>query len=109
MTNIFEETYNTIAEAKKAYKAATTAEERDTARDTAKAAEDRIIEMGDIACKIWRAYREIKRQRERDPRLRRHHLGPGCGSHHHLHEGERHQGLHLLLPGNGRGRDALAF
>jgi hypothetical protein len=42
MTNIFEETYNTIAEAKKAYKAATTAEERDTARDTAKAAEDRI-------------------------------------------------------------------
>jgi hypothetical protein len=34
MTNIFEETYNTIAEAKKAYKAATTAEERDAARDS---------------------------------------------------------------------------
>jgi hypothetical protein len=60
MTNIFEETYNTIAEAKKAYKAATTAEERDTARDTAKAAEDRIIEMGDIACKIWRAYEKSR-------------------------------------------------
>ena len=29
MTNIFEETYNTIAEAKKAYKEATTAEGRD--------------------------------------------------------------------------------
>ena len=60
MTNIFEETYNTIAEAKKAYKAATTAEERDTARDTAKATEDRIIEMGDIACKIWRAYEKSR-------------------------------------------------
>ena len=60
MTNIFEETYNTIAEAKKAYKAATTAEERDTARDTAKASEDRIIEMGDIACKIWRAYEKSR-------------------------------------------------
>ena len=55
MTNIFEETYNRIEEAKKTYKAATTAEERDTARDTAKAAEDRIDEMGDIAWKIWRA------------------------------------------------------
>ncbi|MCH4047795.1 MAG: hypothetical protein LKE78_00095 [Solobacterium sp.] len=60
MTNIFEETYNTIAEAKKAYKAATTAEERDTARDTAKVAEDRIDELGDIAWKIWRAYEKSR-------------------------------------------------
>ncbi len=65
MTNIFEETYNTIAEAKKAYKEATTkeattAEERDAAREAAKAAEDRIIEMGDIACKVWRAYRNSR-------------------------------------------------
>ena len=60
MTNIYEETYKAIAEAKKAYKAATTAEERDAARDTAKAAEDRIIEMGDIACKIWRAYEKSR-------------------------------------------------
>jgi 5,10-methenyltetrahydromethanopterin hydrogenase len=60
MTNIFEETYNTIAEAKKAYKAATTAEERDAARDTAKAAEDRIDELGDIAWKIWRAYEKSR-------------------------------------------------
>lgn len=53
--------------------------------------------------------REIKGQRERDPRLRRHHLGPGCGSPHRLHEGERHQGLHLLLQGNGCNRNLMAF
>ena len=57
MTNIFEETYSRIQDAKKAYKEATTAEGRDAAREAAKAAEDRIIEMGDIACKVWRAYR----------------------------------------------------
>ena len=60
MTNIFEETYNTIAESKKAYKAATSAEARDAARDTAKAAEDRIDELGDIAWKIWRAYEKSR-------------------------------------------------
>ena len=60
MTNIFEETYNTIAEAKKAYKAATTAEERDAAREAAQEAENRIIELGDIACKVWRAYRNSR-------------------------------------------------
>ena len=61
MTNIFEETYNTIAEAKKAYKEATTAEGRDAAREAAKAAEDRIIKMGDIAWRIiWRAYRNSR-------------------------------------------------
>ena len=63
MTNIFEETYNTIAEAKKAYKAATSAEERDAAREAAKAAEDKIGEMvirRDIAWKIWRAYEKSR-------------------------------------------------
>ncbi|MCH4065031.1 MAG: hypothetical protein LKE99_11535 [Lachnospiraceae bacterium] len=60
MTNIFEETYNRIAEAKKAYKAATTAEGRDAAREAAKAAEDKIDEMGDIAWKIWRAYEKSR-------------------------------------------------
>ena len=60
MTNIFEETYNTIAEAKKAYKEATTAEERDAAREAGKEAEDRIDEMGDIAWKIWRAYEKSR-------------------------------------------------
>jgi hypothetical protein len=60
MTNIFEETYNHIEEAKKAYKEATTAEERDAAREAAKEAEDRIDEMGDIAWKIWRAYEKSR-------------------------------------------------
>jgi hypothetical protein len=60
MTNIFEETYNTIAEAKKAYKEATTAEERDAAREAGKEAEDRIDAMGDIAWKIWRAYEKSR-------------------------------------------------
>ena len=60
MTNIFEETYNRIQEARKSYKEATTAEGRDAAREAAKAAEDRIIEMGDIACKVWRAYRNSR-------------------------------------------------
>ena len=60
MTNIFEETYERIQEAKKAYKAATTAEDRDAARDAAKAAEDRIDAMGDIAWKIWRAYEKSR-------------------------------------------------
>ena len=60
MKNIFEETYNAIEEAKEAYKAATTAEERDAAREAAQEAENRIIEMGDIACKVWRAYRNSR-------------------------------------------------
>jgi hypothetical protein len=60
MTNIFEETYNRIQEARKVYKEATTAEERDAARDTVKAAEDRIDAMGDIAWKIWRAYEKSR-------------------------------------------------
>jgi len=60
MTNIFEETYNRIEEAKKAYKAAATAEGRDAAREAAKAAEDRIDEMGDIAHTIYRAYEKSR-------------------------------------------------
>ena len=60
MTNNFEATYNRIAEAKKADKEATTAEGRDAAREAAKAAEDKIDEMGDIAWKIWRAYEKSR-------------------------------------------------
>ena len=60
MTNIFEETYKAIAEAKKAYKEATTAEERDAAREAGKTAENRIDEKGDIAWKIWRAYEKSR-------------------------------------------------
>jgi len=60
MMNIFEETYNRVQEAKKAYKEAATAEGRDAAREAAKAAEDKIDEMGDIAWKIWRAYEKSR-------------------------------------------------
>ena len=52
MNNIFEEVYNTIAEAKKAYKVATTEDERDFARKVVEEAENQINEMGRIACKI---------------------------------------------------------
>jgi hypothetical protein len=58
--NILEETYNRIQDAKKSYAEATTAEERDAAREAAKAAEDQIDEMGDIACKVWRAYEKSR-------------------------------------------------
>lgn len=60
MTNIFEETYNTIQEAKEAYKAATTAEQQDAEEEKAKAAENRIGELGDAGWKIWRAYERSK-------------------------------------------------
>jgi hypothetical protein len=61
MTNIFEETYNTIAEAKKAYKEATTAEEQGC-RKRSRRRQPRTgsIEMGDIAWKIWRAYEKSR-------------------------------------------------
>ena len=60
MTNIFEETYKTIKEAKKAYKVATTEDERDAVREDVKKAEDQINEMGCIACKIMRAYEKSR-------------------------------------------------
>lgn len=60
MTNLFEETYNRIQDAKKVYKEAITAEERDAAREAAKKAENQIDEKGDIACKIWRAYEKSR-------------------------------------------------
>ena len=60
MTNIFEETYNTIAEAKKAYKVATTEDERDFARKVVEEAENQINEMGRTACKIMRAYEKSR-------------------------------------------------
>ena len=60
MTNIFEETYNRLQDAKKSYAKATTAEGRDAAREAAKEAEDQIDEKGDIACKVWRAYEKSR-------------------------------------------------
>ena len=65
MTNIFEETYNTIEEAEKAYKVATTEDEREAAREAAEKAGNRIVEKGDIALEIWRAY-EKSRDNEND-------------------------------------------
>lgn len=60
MINIFEETYNTIEEAKKAYKGAATDDERNAASEQVRAAEDRMVEMGNIACKVWRAYKKSR-------------------------------------------------
>ena len=60
MTNTFEETYTAVQNAKKAYKEATTEEGRDAAREMLEHAEDTIVEMGDIACTVWRAYRKSK-------------------------------------------------
>jgi hypothetical protein len=107
MTNIFEETYNTMRAAQRAFKAAATDEGRNAAEAAYKEAEDRITKEGDTAWKLWRAY-EISR-RERDPELRRHHLEPGGRAPHRLHERERNRGLHLLLQSNGRGRNLMAF
>ena len=60
MNNIFEEVYNSIQDAKKAYKEADTAEEMDAAREAGNEAEDRIHELGNIAWKIWRAYEKSR-------------------------------------------------
>ena len=60
MNNIFEEVYNSIQDAKKAYKEASTAEERDAAREAGNEAEDRIHELGNITWKIWRAYEKSR-------------------------------------------------
>lgn len=58
--NIFEETYNRIQKAEEAYKEATTDDGKEAAEKAYGEAADRIIEMGDIACKIWRAYEKSR-------------------------------------------------
>jgi hypothetical protein len=63
MTNIFEETYNTMRAAQRAFKAAATDEGRNAAEAAYKEAEDRITKEGDTAWKLWRAY-EISRENE---------------------------------------------
>ena len=63
INNIFEETYNRIQKAEEAYKEATTDDGKEAAEKAYGEAEDRIIEMGDIACKVWRAY-EHSRENE---------------------------------------------
>ncbi|MCH3955492.1 MAG: hypothetical protein LKE44_09910 [Eubacterium sp.] len=56
MKNIFEETYSSIQKAKEAYKAAATEEAKETIRNQAEDAEDRIMEMGRAYRKIYREY-----------------------------------------------------
>lgn len=55
MTNIFEETYKAMEEAKKAYAEATTDEAQDAAEKAYGEAKDRMAAKGDIAWNIWRA------------------------------------------------------
>jgi hypothetical protein len=63
MTNIFEETYEAMEEAKKAYAAATTDESKEAAEKAYGEAKDRMADKGDIAWRIWRAY-EHSRENE---------------------------------------------
>ena len=65
INNIFEETYEAMEEAKKVHAAATTDDGKKAAEKAYGEAEDRIIEMGDIACKVWRAY-EHSRENENE-------------------------------------------
>lgn len=60
MNNIFEETYEAMEEAEKAYAEATTADNKDAALKAYGEAEDQIVTMGDIAWKIWRAYKKSR-------------------------------------------------
>lgn len=60
MTNIFEETYETMEAAKKAYAEATTDEGRETAEKAYGEAKDKMAAKGDIAWTIWRAYENSK-------------------------------------------------
>jgi hypothetical protein len=87
MMNIFEETYEAMEAGKEGIRGRPQPTRgKDAAEKAYGEAKDRMAAKGDIACKNLEGLREIKRQRERDPRLQRHHLGPGCRSPDHLHE-----------------------
>ena len=60
MMNIFEETYEAMEAARKAYAEATTDEGQDAAEKAYGEAKDRMAAKGDIACKIWRAYEKSR-------------------------------------------------
>jgi hypothetical protein len=60
MMNIFEETYEAMEAAKKAYAEATTDEGREAAEKAYGAAKDKMAAKGDIAWTIWRAYEHSK-------------------------------------------------
>lgn len=56
MKNTFEAAYEQIQEANRAYHLAATEEEKKAARTLHHKACEPIIQMGDIACRIWREY-----------------------------------------------------
>ena len=58
--NIFEETYNRVQLAKKAFNAATTEAEKAEARALYKAAGAEVTALGEIACRIYREYETSK-------------------------------------------------
>lgn len=58
MTNIFEETYEKVQEAKRAYDAAATEEEKEAAREAYKKAGESIKSKGEII--IWHAYEDSR-------------------------------------------------
>jgi hypothetical protein len=63
MTNIFEETWNAMEEARKAYAEATTDEGKEAAEKAYGEAKDKMADQGDLAWRIWRAY-EHSRENE---------------------------------------------
>jgi hypothetical protein len=65
MTNIFEETYEAMEAARKAYAEATTDEGQNAAEKAYGEAKDRMAAKGEIAWKIWRAY-EHSRETENE-------------------------------------------
>ena len=56
MTNIFEQTYNKVQNAKKAFHVAVTDAEKEEARSLYKVAGAEVTAMGEIACHIYREY-----------------------------------------------------
>lgn len=60
MTNVFEEAYIKAQEAKKAFNAATTDNEKNEARALYKEAGAKIEALGEIACRIYREYEKSK-------------------------------------------------
>ncbi|MDY6335175.1 MAG: hypothetical protein SPL56_10275 [Lachnospiraceae bacterium] len=65
MTNIFEETYEAMEEAKKAYAEATTDEGKEAAEKAYGEVKDRMADQGDLAWRIWRAYEHSRENENR--------------------------------------------
>ena len=65
MTNIFEETYEAMEEAKKAYAEATTDEGKEAAEKAYGEVKDRMADQGDLARRIWRAYEHSRENENR--------------------------------------------